>query len=461
MSWRVFSLFFAAVIVPLFLSGCQDREPRADLAITNVDVMTFSDEGMIENATLLVRDGKIASISKDWHGTAETIIDGQGGAVLPGLADMHVHLEWFPDDRVLWLFLLNGVTTLRQTDGRPEHLEWRNEIDSGARTGPHLIVGGRILEGADPAWDDTRVVASPQEGIAAVRDQHASGYDFIKAYHTLDAETLRAIAAEAKRLGLPVAGHVPREAGLHGAVEAGMGFVEHLSGYLDVIRREGAEAPEGFERFASRYFLYEIDEEKLADVAAWTARAGIVNTPTLSVRREFTKALEADEITIPQREHIPGDVLDYWFGVREGAKEQLEEGDLEIVREGLGRRQRLLRALHEAGAPLMIGTDTPQLFVVPGEAVHDEMEAFAAAGIPEDEVLETAITSPAKHFPDIPGGGRIETGGEANFILVDGDPRTGLAALRNVEGVYVGGAWLSREDILNHLAELKPESTAD
>lgn len=107
---------------------------------------------------------------------------------MPGLADMHVHLEYFDDPRVLDLFLANGVTTVRNMDGRPYILEWRDRIVRHEWPGPRIHTAGPILDGDPPLRDDNLALGSAGDARRAVRDQKVAGYDFIKVYTNLSVE---------------------------------------------------------------------------------------------------------------------------------------------------------------------------------------------------------------------------------------------------------------------------------
>ena len=173
------------------------------LAFVGVTVLEMTPDAVAErpDQTVVVQDGRIKAVGargtiKAPPGAVE--IDGAGKYLMPGLADMHVHLEHFEDPAILQLFLANGVTTVRNMDGRPYIVEWKRQIELGALMGPAIYTAGPLLDGDPPLRPDNTVVRNGAEARAAVLDQKAAGYDFIKVYTNLSAEAYRAILAAAQ-----------------------------------------------------------------------------------------------------------------------------------------------------------------------------------------------------------------------------------------------------------------------
>jgi hypothetical protein len=161
-------------------------------AFVDVTVVPMDGERIVQGQTVVVRNGRI-----DAMGAAKSVrvpkdavtIDGRGRYLMPGLVDMHVHLEYFDRDPQLMVFLAGGVTTVRNMDGRENILAWRKRAAEGSLLAPTIFTAGPILEGNPPARDDNLVVETPAQAKAAVEQQKRDGYDFIKVLHTLNAET--------------------------------------------------------------------------------------------------------------------------------------------------------------------------------------------------------------------------------------------------------------------------------
>jgi imidazolonepropionase-like amidohydrolase len=104
----------------------------------------------------------------------------------------------------------------------------------------------------------------------------------------------------------------------------------------------------------------------------------------------------------------------------------------------------LIRALHEAGAPLLVGSDAPQIFNVPGFSAHNELEALVKAGVPVHAVLQAATINVARHFKREGEFGAIAAGQAADLVLLDADPLVDIANSRRIAGVMVRGQWFDR-----------------
>jgi imidazolonepropionase-like amidohydrolase len=215
-------------------------------AFINVNVLPMTTESVLEGQTVIVADGVVAKIGNvDSIPVPEDalVVDGTDRFLMPGLAEMHAHVTGGGTslERMLTLFAVNGVTTIRGMLGRPSHLALRQALLDGKVFGPRLITSGPSLNGNS--------VAGPADGSAKVRAQHAAGYDFIKIHPGLSAEEFAAIAEAANELEMPVAGHVPASAELDGALAAGMATIDHLDGYFAAMMPADSDPSGGFGGF--------------------------------------------------------------------------------------------------------------------------------------------------------------------------------------------------------------------
>ncbi|MFT5050742.1 MAG: imidazolonepropionase-like amidohydrolase [Chlamydiales bacterium] len=408
-------------------------ETRADqsLAFIDVDVLPMDTDRVLSNQTVLVRAGQIT-----WIGPAAEAdtpedaleIPGNGRFLAPGLIDMHVHVMSADE---LPLYVINGVTTVRNMWGNPDHLRWRAEIESGDRIGPNMLTCGAILDGFPAQLPGSAELASIDDAFLAIEEQAEAGYDFIKVYNRLTPEIYEAVVAIATEFELEVVGHVPRAVGLDQVLAAGQHSIEHLWGYPAAMHAPSSTA------FPS--WAFDLDARLLSDLCTRTASAHVWNTPTLVMweGQELSAAetrafLERDEISL-----VPSTLRRMAFG-----QPYEEANDLPADERACRRENRLavVRALHQSGAGLLLGTDTGNPFVLPGFAVHDELALLIEAGLSHHAAIASGTTNVGRFLGlNI---GTLEVGARADLVLVEKNPLKDPATLRRPSGVAINGRWL-------------------
>ena len=427
----------------------------ATAAFVGVTVIPMTAPGLVlSDHTVVIRGGRIAEVGPQ---SAVAVpagaqrIDGTGRYLIPGLADLHVHLEYFDDPAVLRLFLEHGVTTVRNMDGRPYLLEWRDRIAAGELAGPTIVTAGPLLDGDPPLRDDNTVVHDAAEGRRIVAEQHAAGYDFVKVYTNLSPEAYRAILAAAREHGMPVAGHVPRGVRLEEALEAGMASIEHLDGYDDLIEADDSPFRNRW-HWSKRYLAMPADAAKMRSAAERTAASGVWNVPTLVEKEKVAPLAEMSGwLGRPEIQRLPQLFRDAWDPAgwdpqRRGAFERMDAEDFALL--AVGRRQRLalVKALHDAGAGLLVGSDTPNPFVVPGLAALEEIRLFGEAGLTPYQALAAATREAARFLHQEKEFGTIAPGRRADLLLLSANPLEDLTHLERQVGVMVRGRWLDSSE---------------
>jgi imidazolonepropionase-like amidohydrolase len=417
----------------------QQRGAAGDIAIVGATVLPMDREGALRDHTVLVRGERIVAVAPagDIDAGAATVVDGRGKWLVPGLADMHVHIQ---DEAELALFLLNGVTVVRDLFGSPRGLGWRDAIARGQKEGPTLVQAGPIMDGDPPTWPGSAIVTTPEAARREVQAQKKAGYDWIKVYNGLGADVYQAILAEAKAQGMPVGGHVPKAVGIEAALRSGQRSIEHLDGYV----------PFGAEPHA--------DDA----IARATAGLPVWNCPTLIVTDHFGKMDHPESLAGTRGlEFMPAAVKTAWdpkndFRLRRFTPQMFEEG-----RRRNQIRRELVGKLSRAGARLVLGTDTGNPYVIPGFAVHEELELLVAAGLTPWQALRAA-TIAASELQGTPGAfGVVKAGARADLLLVDRDPLADLGALVDPPVVVVRGKIHRRDEMLAAIKSKKKVSVAD
>ena len=430
-------------------------QPPATLAIRNVTVIAGGVEPPLEHTTVLVRGDRIAAVSPDRAANLPAnvrIIDGTGRYLVPGLFEMHAHISKTRSS-ALGLFVVNGVTTMRDMGGDHEELlRWRREVRSGVRIGPRILLAGPYLESArnvermrktppeemvEPV-ERTRIpVGSPEDARRVVASLARSEVDHVKIRTVQDRETYMAIAAAARAHKLPLVGHAsgitPED-----ILAAGQKSIEHgLFPTLDEMSSDARRAL--FRRFAA---------------------AGIGVVPTM--------------VTVPKSILAPDDVLRAIVDDAEGKldlrrrylsrflildwKEQVLEQTAERraqVRQIAPSLIRNLREMREAGVRIMAGSDVGVLNIFPGSSLHEELELFVnELGMTPAQALECATIRPADFLGLADSVGTVSAGKVADLVLLDANPLEDIRNLRQIRAVILRGRLFDRAGLDKLLSDV-------
>ena len=406
-------------------------------AFVNVNVVPMAAEVVIEQQTVVVRNGTIAAVGPvDDVPIPEDaiVVDGTDRYLMPGLAEMHAHV---PDadspeiGRYFNLYVANGVTMIRGMLGRPSHINLRESLEQGKVFGPRLVTSGPSVNG--------RSVESAEQARRMVREQHAAGYDFIKVHPGPTREEFEAVAETANALGMPFAGHVPVAVGVRRALELGMATIDHLDGYFAALLPPGSPGSGGFGGFFDVFLADEIDVERIAGLAAATAGAGTWNVPTEVLIEQVVDDTPITELrNRPEMRYVPAELVDRWAQAKAS---QLADRDYDpdVARLAIELRRRLILELHRAGAGLLLGSDSPQIFNVPGFSLHRELDVLVAAGLTPYEALRTGTVAVAEFLGTKTG--IVAVGHDADLVLLDANPLEDIGNSRRIHGVMLRGTW--------------------
>lgn len=445
------SLRLAAMLV-LLSSIAVGQNPFAAaepiLAIVGASVIPMTgSQRILPDQTVIVREGRISKMGPRGQTAIPrnaVEIDAAGKYLMPALADMHVHLEHFDDPAYLQGFLVQGVTFVRSMDGRPRILEWKRDAASGRLPSPLIHTAGPVLDGDPPARSDNRKVGDGDEARRAVAEQADAGYDFIKIYTNLSREVYGAIVEAAKARGLPVAGHVPRSVDFSELLADGIASIEHLGDFADALQVKGSELPAQAQALKRRLAV-DLDPDRRDTLASRLARSGTWVVPTVvqSDRAVAKPATLERWLADPAVGTVDrGMVEHYWRRSVLRAGEGLNEQGWSLVERGRANRLSVVGAFHHAGVKMVVGTDTPQPFVVPGASVHEELANFVAAGLSPEQALAAATREAARFIGQDSLWGTVETGKRADLLLLGADPLADIVATRSILGLVAQGRWL-------------------
>ena len=408
-------------------------------------------ERVLEGQTVVTSLGLIDEIGPEGQvgvPRGAEVVDGQGRYLMPGFTEMHAHLPGpatAPEevDRILYLFLSNGVTTVRGMLGNDSHLELRRQVESGERLGPTIYAAG-------PPFRSTPELTAEAARLS-VREQQQAGFDLLKILEGLSIEVYEAIADEAKQSGIPFGGHVPSAVGLLHALAEGQGSIDHLDNFLDALEADDSPLRNAAPAARSRDLGLHADEAKIPAVVAATKLANASVVPTMALWETFNADLPVEHYAnFDELKYLPRELVDRWVESQEGRRERLNpEAGARVIE----IRKTVLKALQEEGARIVFGTDAPQIFSVPGFSIHREIEIMADAGLTPYEIIASGTKNAAEHF-GTDEFGRVAAGARADLVLLEANPLTDAANVARQAGVMVRGRWMPKAEIEARLADL-------
>jgi imidazolonepropionase-like amidohydrolase len=406
-------------------------------AFINVNLVPMAADVVVGQQTVVVRNGTIAAIGPvDDVPIPEDaiVVDGTDRYLMPGLAEMHAHV---PDGdspeigRYFSLYVANGVTTVRGMLGRPSHIDLRDQLERGDVFGPRLVTSGPSING--------RSVEGAEQARRMVREQHAAGYDFIKIHPGPTRDEFEAVAETASGLGMPFAGHVPVAVGVRRALELGIATIDHLDGYFAAMLPADSPGGGGFGGFFDVYLADDLDPSRIPEIARVTAEAGTWNVPTEVLIEQLVDDTPIVELrNRPEMRFMPAEVVDRWAEAK-GSQLADRNYDPEVATLAIELRRRLILELHRAGAGLLLGSDSPQIFNVPGFSLHRELDALVAAGLTPYEALRTGTVAVAEFLGTRTGA--VAVGYDADLVLLDANPLDDIGNSRRIHGVMLRGTW--------------------
>lgn len=429
-----------------------------DYFIKNINILSMEGDAVTKNKAIYISNGEIKAIleaeASSPAGAQE--IDGKGYYIFPGLAEMHSHIPTTNTDDfsyiedTMWLYLANGILNVRGMIGHASHLELKKKIATGQITGPRIFAAGPSLNG------DT--VENPESGAQMVKDQKSAGYDHLKLHPGLDMPRFLAISQTAKEVDIKFGGHVSLDVGLQNSLEHGYRSVEHMDGYIEALIDDRERLDPQVAGPFSMLLVNEGNKNRIPELVALTKEKGAWIAPTLTLFERFFGYIPADEFRLePEMKYMPGLQVQQWVN----QKKMLESQGLlkeENVKPYLEFREKMLLALHEGGVPLIMSSDSPQVFNVPGFSIHNEIKSMQAAGISPYEILKSGNVNVAKYFEMEDSFGKIKEGMSADFVMVPNNPLEDLDTLREVEGLMLRGNWITKNTLQNELKRIEEKN---
>jgi imidazolonepropionase-like amidohydrolase len=404
--------------------------PEGTVAFVDVDVLTMVGDEVLAGHIVAVHEGAILDVVPPGPLPEHVEVLGEGGFLMPGLVDMHVH-TWFETD--LTLYAANGVTSIRNLFGDPVHLDWRADIQAGERFGPTIYTTGPIIDGSPPIWTGSDVLTDPADAAGIVADQVAAGYDAVKVYAKLDEASWLAVLAEADTAGVPAYGHVPWSTDYATVLASTQLTIEHLDGFLEAAA--GMDGRLGYDLYdptALGAAIDQVDESRVLDLAA--AHADTYCSPTITVYRRLGNPGSA---TDPEAQLVDPAWVDSWETQELGISQKVAMDAYADVMAGF------VATLEANGTPMVLGTDAGNPWVYPGFALHEELAEFVSAGVDPHAALRAGTANAAAALRD-DSFGTVEAGKRADLLWLASDPRQ---LPIEPSGVMLRGEWFTADEL--------------
>lgn len=430
-----FIIFLTLVFSPLSLASAQ-------IAFENVTVISMSGTETKSPQTVLIEGDRIRRIGSDIDLPEGTdIIDGRGKFLMPGLTEMHGHVPPLSSSEqavrdTLFLYVANGVTTVRGMLGTPGQLSLRDDPVWQDDPAPTLYLAGPSFNGSS--------VFSPAQARRKVAEQIEQGWDLLKIHPGLSQEEYLAMAQSAHTLNIDFGGHVPADVTIETALRARQRTIDHIDGYIEAVNgARNAKTINDFRALAKR-----------------TKEAGVGIVPTMAVWESLLGAIPLEErMKFDEIKYVSARTIDGWrrFFTQERSIGFLAGSDPHIRHQN---RIALLAALYEEGAEILFGTDAPQVFSVPGFSIHREFPIMKEAGMSNYDILKSATGTIGDHFRDKDTFGTLTEGYRADMVLLGNNPLEDLDALKAPHGVMIRGRWIDRDAIEAGLLDIETRMEA-
>jgi imidazolonepropionase-like amidohydrolase len=426
-------------------------------AFVGVHVVPMDSERVLEDQTVVVSDGVIQAVGPRGEVNVPAgarVIEGEGRYLMPGLAEMHAHVP--PGDRpqpgvledIMFLYLANGITTIRGMLGSDYQLGLREELISGEMMGPTLYAAAPSLNGNS--------AQTPEEAERKVRQYADQGYDLLKIHPGIQPEVWEALTATAHDAGISFGGHVPADVGLFRVLETGQTTVDHLDGFLEASVSEAVQArSEAGVQVPMEEVLASIDDASIRATVARAKESGVWVVPTSYLWENLYAPVNIDAaLAQPEMKYVSQQQRNAWRNQKNNSGSQ----PAHIADRITEVRNQILLEANAQGVGILMGTDSPQLFNVPGFALHREIRVMEQAGMTPYEVLVSGTRNVATYVESVleqdGNFGVVAPGNRADLVLLGSNPLESLDALQEREGTMVRGRWLSATDIESGLEAL-------
>jgi imidazolonepropionase-like amidohydrolase len=372
-------------------------------------------------------------------------VDLGGKWILPGLIDMHVHLD---EDLTPSAFPLFGVTSVRDVGSRLVTVQKLRARASRGEALPRIFWMGRNIDEGKPSWWGAVAVGGPKGVPRLFDDMTRQGVDGVKAYVLAGPAVVQAVISEAHRRGWPVTGHLQRTK-VSEAARLGIDNVEHVSTLFQELRKEPPRSVAGYRRGFAGVGEVDFHGPRVRQLIDALAKHRVAVTPTFAVSTMPVLGASGAKTVYGSWADVPPGWAKFWqskywdFISTAG----WTQADYAAARSAQNRFRALVRALERRGVPIVAGTDTPAPWVLPGAGLIHELELLVEAGLSPMSAIQAATGRAARVLRRESDVGSIRPGTIADFVVLDADPLADIRNLRRIHAVYTAGRPVDLADL--------------
>lgn len=426
--------------------------------VTVVDVSTGKE--LPDQTVVLGGDHMVSVAAFDPTAAAPQgrVVDAQGAFLIPGLWDMHVHIQDLED---LPLYVANGVTGVRLMFGSKKTKELRARFASVA-VSPDILVGSAIVDGDPPAWPGSIVIHKSGDARRVVDEIKESGADFVKIYNGIPRDAFFALADEAGKQSIPFSGHLPFEIRASEASDAGQRSIEHLTGMAIACSSREQDLMKQLRplQYIENTILMaeavrSFDAAKCQALFAQFCRNRTWQVPTLTVHRAFGYMNDSHFTSDPRVAYMSEQVRRRWKSSNDLRFRRWTRQEFELHRGLFRADKQMVGMMFRAGVPLLAGTDAMNPYCMPGFSLHDELVLLVESGLTPLAALQAATLRPAEFLGRSEELGGIAPGKRADLVLLSADPLADIHNTTQIQAVWLRGTYLDRAALDQLLAAAK------
>ena len=433
----------AALIALLALASFGQPDGASTTALVGATLIDGAGAQPLPDSVVLIRNHRIAAVGA----RASTpipegarIVDLRGKWALPGLIDMHVHL-----DEVLTpaAFPLFGVTSVRDVGSRLVTIQKLRAIAARGGAIPRIYWMGRNIDEGKPSWWGAVAVKGPKEVPALLDDMARHGVDGVKLYALAGPQVARAVIDDAHRRGWPVTAHLDRTRASD-AARMGIDNLEHVFTLFNELRKAPGKSIQGYRRSFAGVDAVDLNGKAARNLIDALRRKPTALTPTLTV-----STMPVDGEAGARRDYgfeVPAGWKKYWKSSYWSFISTAGWSPAEFAKARAARAKfsALVRILDREGVPIIAGTDTPAPWVLPGAGLIHELELLVESGLTPMNAIQAATGRAAQVLHRESDLGTIKPGRYADLLILDADPLADIHNLRKVSRVYMSGFEVDR-----------------